>query len=261
MPTGGLKSAGEKIRRAMVHAQAIEDCIADYGRAKPYRRVRHPNSEPTLKITKKPPVEIQIIAGEIIYHLRSALDHIFFDLVERHHPDRKIPIEIRDKVMFPLCLNPPGDPLRMPPIPRKSFGTIIPDWIPGKAFTLIERLQPYNRGNDLMRMLRIFSNIDKHRHLNTVGTLISRRHTLKHRSGASSTVLIQMLQDGAKLYTPLHFLEGSKRDMKVEDQYIATVAFDEPEFGPIQTAHLDKLIYGLPPFIFHTCIRFKNFLK
>jgi hypothetical protein len=246
----------------MKHAQTIEDCISEYNRSKPYRKIRNSNGTTTLKITKKPPVEIQIVAGEIIYHLRSALDHIFFDLVERHHPTGIVPTEIEDKLMFPLCLNPPGDAHKTPPIPRKSFGTIIPQWLPEKAFALIESLQPYYRRHDDMRMLRIFSNIDKHRRLNTIGVRMSRIHTLKHRSGLSSTVLMSMLQDGAELHTPVHpELPRGKRKVKVEDKYVVTVAFDEPEFGPFQTAPMDNLIYGLPPFIFNVSLHFKKFLK
>jgi hypothetical protein len=34
----------------------------------------------TLEITEPPPMEISVIASEVIYQLRPALDHIFFRL-------------------------------------------------------------------------------------------------------------------------------------------------------------------------------------
>jgi hypothetical protein len=58
-----------------------------------------------------------------------------------------------------------------------------------------------------------------------------------------------MLQDGAELYDPMHSYVEADHAMEVQDEYLVEVAFDEPEFGPIQTAPIDKIVYGLPPLV------------
>src|SRR5216684_4329629 len=132
----GLESAQAKIVRAMKQYKPIEDCIAKYSSTRPYRKIAQPNGTPTLDITEKPPIEISVLAGEVIYQLRSALDHMFFDLVERNWVGA-VPEKIAGSLYFPLCLNPPGDSTAIPPIPRTSFGHgVIPDCIPDEAFTI-----------------------------------------------------------------------------------------------------------------------------
>jgi hypothetical protein len=48
--------------------------------------------------------------------------------------------------------------------------------------------------------------------------------------------------------------------MEVTDEYKVVVAFDEPEFGPLQTAPIDDVIYSLPTFIFNVSLHLKRFL-
>jgi len=55
----------------------IADLLAEYGKREPYRRISHGDGRVTLEITEPPPIKISVIAGEVIYQLRSALDHIF----------------------------------------------------------------------------------------------------------------------------------------------------------------------------------------
>ena len=251
----------DKIIRAMRQHKAVEDCIASYSGRNPYRKIVHPDSYPTLEITEQPPIELSVIAGEIIYQLRSALDHMFFETVSRHW-DGPIPEKTVATLEFPLCINPPGDPLRIPPIPRASFGKKIPECVPDEIFATIEGIQPYNRrhdGHKLLRMLRVFSNIDKHRHVNTTLATINRSHTVRADGGASSTVIMPMLQSGAELYEPVHFVDKSA--MEVEDEYVIQIAFDEPEFGPFQTAPIEDVVYNLPTWVFRISTFFNQFLK
>jgi hypothetical protein len=260
----GLESAHAKIVRAMKQREAIEDCIAEYSKKKPYRKVEQPDGGVSLEITQEPPIDLSVMAGEIIYQLRSALDHMFFDLAERHWSGA-IPDDIANRLYFPLCLKPPGDATRVPPIPRSSFGeAIIPACIPDEAFTIIECLQPYYRrhhGHRLLKMLRIFGNIDKHRHLNATAAAIDRRHTVSFPGGLSSTFIMPWLRDGAELYEPRHEVDHlDKSAMEVTDEYKVVIAFDEPEFGPLQTAPLDDVIYDLPTFIFNASLYLKKFL-
>src|SRR5260370_24921899 len=97
-------------------------------------------------------------------------------------------------------------------------------------------------------MLGKFSNIDKHRHLTTTIVTINRTHTIAGKSGFTSTVIMPMLNDGAKIYEPWHpeywphpgvEKHGS---IKVEEKYIVTAALNEPGFGPCKPAPVHLLI-------------------
>jgi hypothetical protein len=255
----GLQSAQAKIVRAMKQRLSIADLLAEYGKRQPYRKIFHDGGKVTLELTEPPPIEISVIAGEVIYQLRSALDHIFFALIQQSYPGGNVPDDVRTTCQFPLCPKPPGDPLRKPPIPRASFKNM--GGIPDEAFTAIEGLQPYNKkhhGHDLLEMLRTFSNIDKHRHLNTTVMWIDRRHTITGNN-LTSTVIMPMLKDGAELYEPTHFLEVDKDAMEVKDEYVVKVAFDEPEYGPPQTTPIEEVIYHLPTWVFRISTFFNKF--
>jgi hypothetical protein len=49
--------------------------------------------------------------------------------------------------------------------------------------------------------------------------------------------------------------------MEVQDEYIVDIAFDEPEFGPLQTALIEQIIYGLPTLVFSISVQFQKFLS
>jgi len=238
----------------------IADLLAEYGKREPYRRIAHDDGRVTLEIKEPPPIEISVIVGEVIYQLRSALDHIFFSLVRQNYPGGNVPDAIRTTCQFPLYSKPPGDPLNKPPIPKVLFKNM--DCIPDEAFAIIECLQPYNRrhqGHDLLGMLRTFSNIDKHRHLNTTVTRIDRRHTIKGEGGLVSTVVHMMLNNGEELYEPMHLNDLHKSAIEVSDDYVVRVAFDEPEYGPPQTALIEHVIYDLPTYVFRISTFFNKF--
>jgi hypothetical protein len=256
----GLQSAQAKIIRAMEQRLSIADLLDEYGKRKPYRIIEKGNGKKVVELTEPPPIGISVIAGEVIYQLRSALDHIFFALVRQSCPGRNVPDDIRASCKFPLRSKPPGDPLNRPPIPRASFKNM--DGIPDEAFRIIERLQPYNKkdhGHDLLAMLRTFSNIDKHRHLNTTVMWIDRRHTLKGEGGLVSTVVHMMLKTGDELYEPMHLNDLDKSAIEVNDEYVVRVAFDEPEYGPPQTAPIEAVIYELPTWVFRISTFFNKF--
>src|SRR5437899_12916871 len=78
-----LESAEAKITRVMKHHKAFEDCIAKYRGNNPFEIVGDPDSTLELRILRNPPLELSILAGEVVYHFRASLDHLFFELVER----------------------------------------------------------------------------------------------------------------------------------------------------------------------------------
>ena len=258
----GLESAHAKIVRAMKLRQPLQDCITEYSNTQPYTKSVKPDGKVILQITKAPPIEISVMAGEIIYQLRSALDHMFFDLVERNW-NGSIPEKAANRLYFPLCLKPPGEPTKLPPIPRSSFGeAVIPGCLPDEAFEIIESLQPYyhlHYGHQLLRMLHVFGRIDRHRHLNATAVAVNRSHTVTVQpGGCSSTVMMAWLKDGAEIYEPRHDVKIDD-SMEITDEYEIVLGFDEPEYGPVQIAPMAD-VYALPTFIFNISVHLKKFL-
>jgi hypothetical protein len=104
--------------------------------------------------------KLGIIAGDAIYSLRSALDHIAWQLAltttDRPHNRTTFPIVDKDT-----------------PEKMQTFGNITRD-IPADAVNEIKVLQPYLRGasykDDLLWKLNKLCNIDKHRVIPAHGT-------------------------------------------------------------------------------------------
>jgi len=125
---------------------------------------------PTFQVYEEPPLELSVICGEIIYNLRSALDHLAAELVEAHgsRPIRR--------VAFPISLD-ETDWIRRVHFPKNAAGKPVRGLLHGlpktsDAWAYIQATQPYQRGNKAadhpLAELNQLSNRDKHR---VVGTL------------------------------------------------------------------------------------------
>ena len=109
------------------------------------------------------PVEVPVasfnliaIAGDIIQNLRSALDHLAYQLVLIGNPG----VEPSKDVGFPICARTEDyESVKV----RKVKG-MRPD-----AIKKIDSVKPYKGGNDALWKLHKFNNIDKHRVLLTIG--------------------------------------------------------------------------------------------
>ncbi len=237
----------------------FEDCIAEYRRSKPFELIPSPDAKThELRILKPPPIEISILAGEVLYQLRSALDHLFFELVERHHS----PLTSRQirECAFPLRCD---WPVGYGPVAKHNLLRSWQGGIPDDAFALIEGVQPYHKRHDGHRLLAILarlSNIDKHRRLNATITRIDRRETMTNGI-VTYTMIEPMLNHGAQV-SPVHPPEFfGDAEMQVESEFIPKIAFDEKEVGPPQTALLEKVVYDLPVFVFNILGAFNKFLS
>ena len=135
-----LQSARRKIVRALEHAKSCELCFADYTHRKPYEDITQPNGKPQFRITEQPPIDISVFAGEILYHVRSALDHLFFDLVQRSFGS-VLPLELEKVCQFPLFDQVPTG--HKPPVPKDKLLAKegLFQWVPDDAYTFIESLQ------------------------------------------------------------------------------------------------------------------------
>ena len=94
-----------KFGRAERHLQEVHDLLRSYLNPEPYaiRRDEDPNTGLTFWITlqRKPPAEIALAAGDCIHNLRSALDHIIYELSCHHMHQAHV-----KGTAFPIFQNP-----------------------------------------------------------------------------------------------------------------------------------------------------------
>jgi hypothetical protein len=185
---GGIKSAKSKLARARKHLKTIKRAIALYARSHPHRLTKTKGQKAKkLTIPRLPPREISILTGEMVYQMRSALDHLVFDVIKRNPNVGSIDPEWFEHCEFPLRIK-----LRRgqnPPLPKSKFAKALPG-ISDPVFAFIERSQPYYRMgivNNALRFLALLSNIDKHRYINVARGRVRMHYKTLFASGLSSS--------------------------------------------------------------------------
>jgi hypothetical protein len=217
----GLTSAKLKLLRAKKHLRAIKNRIAKYAAGKPHEISAKVKGKKQLNIPKPPPREIAILAGEMIYQMRSALDHLAFELVKRNPNVATLDPNWQEHCQFPLRTTIPKN--------RNDFSRNLPG-IPPSAITAIERMQPYhssaiNNMNGCLRALVLLSNIDKHRHLNLLRPRVRQVQEVSYRSG-SRYGSWKIIKRGTIIDSPRHETESVK-PTRVYRRYTALVTFAE----------------------------------
>jgi hypothetical protein len=151
-----------KIDRAKQHLEELQKEISVFFKLQPYRisTKRDPKTKRLiyyLTDVMSVPDKIALISGDIVQNLRSALDHLAYDLFMKENKETLsakhiyFPIEKdlqtyeREKV-------------------RKTKG------ISSDKLKLIDSIRPYKGGNDTLWAIATLNNIDKHRLLMTVGS-------------------------------------------------------------------------------------------
>lgn len=101
-----------------------------------------------IEQTKEIPGTISVVVGEIVYQLRSTLDHLACALARQNGSSDT-------SVYFPFA----GDRQEFYlPATQRKIHKLGPD-----AIALIEELKPYKGGNDFLWSLSRIANIDRHR--------------------------------------------------------------------------------------------------
>jgi len=230
----GIESAKTKLARAAKHLKAIKRSITEYSHSEPHKIIRartNGTKERKLTIPTKPRREISVLAGEMVYQMRSALDHLAFDLVQRNPSRIQLGAHWFRRCEFPLCVDLPtkGNPPipYKPPVPQSVFAKKLPG-ISAQAFAFIERLQPYygtGEINNSLRYLAELSNIDKHRYLNFLAASVEQRYAVRFASGISMKGY-SVLHQGAKLPS---FTGGNQvdRPLSVHRRFRMRVEFNE----------------------------------
>jgi hypothetical protein len=149
-----------KVERAKKHLTDLEgDIVANRGK---YKHIVIDEGTvpvggffqglPPVNKVPRLPVDIFSGAGEVIHDLRSALDHLAFQLAEVGTPS----VEPSHKVGFPIAKS------------ARSYEFIKPDKVAGMrpdAVAFIDALQPYKGGcnGDTLWRINELDNINKHR--------------------------------------------------------------------------------------------------
>lgn len=210
-----------KLDRAHEHLDQLEAEFRSFLRLNPYEVIPQPNPEEgldmyRLKVTRSPPARLGIIIGDAIHNLRSALNHLAWQLalLKTATPDRR--------TEFPIFIDPNAKGL------KKRMADFRPE-----ARVEIERLQPYHRLNpgvpvDFLWAIHELSNLDKHRNLAIIsyGLVISMTTSAGKRP---SLTLIGRFEDGTEIPMPAFPAQfQSQVNFKVEP----TLAVVFKEGGP-----------------------------
>ncbi len=148
-----------KINRAKEHLNELSRRLNIFLQTKPYKiGIKNKENRPVYYILEAhdTPIEIAIIAGEIIQHLRSTLDQLAYKLFKINTPNGNDGRHI----YFPIS----GDLIKY-----NTEKTSKTKGISQPAQDLIDTIQPYKGGNNILWQIHELNIIDKHRLLFTVG--------------------------------------------------------------------------------------------
>jgi len=159
-----------------------------------------------------PPIDLILLAGEVAYQLRSALDHVAY-LLANKTPEKKR--------QFPIFKE------------RNKYITGAPSMIEGvsaRAHVLVETYQPYHgipADQDSLWMLQDLNNTDKHRLIPTC--FIAGDHLrVFFPNGEQSDFMYlfpgSVLQDGTEL---CHLRLLNDLEVNMNAQLFCTIAFEQ----------------------------------
>ncbi|HKM85862.1 MAG TPA: hypothetical protein VJW96_06605, partial [Terriglobales bacterium] len=182
-----LDGARAKIERAIHHLQQLDIAVNKLWASESERISTYP---PSYKMegqhliifrARSAPVDpsLPLIVGDCIHNVRSALDHLVFQLAILNHST----VESASKTSFPVCLTHAEF--------KNATRNKIAPFISGVALAEIEKLQPYSTGDgkqDILWALSQLDIIDKHRLLIVTKSKVRpTRFTITNPSGEEAT--------------------------------------------------------------------------
>lgn len=156
-----LAQIGVKIGRAREHLTTLSTEVREYLDSKPYSVGvrRHPESRRLIYFVaavQPTTPRLSALLGDTIHNLRSALDHLAYQLV--WVGTGNVP---SSHVYFPIA----GDRPKYLEQRRRQLKGARP-----AAVATLDALTPYKGGNDALWQLHKLNNVDKHRVLITAGS-------------------------------------------------------------------------------------------
>jgi hypothetical protein len=153
-----------KLERAKRHLTDLQNAVRAFFDTKPYKFSGKPNTQThktvyTMDSVELIPAEIPLIAGDVIQTLRSALDHVAYQLFRRG-PGGKGDSK---HIYFPIAEN------KLKYDKQKGGQT---SGMSSQAVAAIDVIQPYGGGNNVLWHLHALNKIDKHRLMLTAGSAV-----------------------------------------------------------------------------------------
>lgn len=237
-----VQAIDAKLNRVPEKIRAIKALSDAYIAENPPQIVMDSNGKATLDMSVPVPPDISVLVGEILYQLRSTLDHLAFHLVEPNPSGATLPVGWEDRCQFPLMLDLKIG--QIPPVPLGFFENL--PGISEKAHAFIEGVQPYHGDgnvNNSLRFLKELCNRDKHRHL-----ILTRSRSQVHetRTWANSSVSTGYTSrdHGAEIDLFDRSIGGDS-NVLMSFKLSGFIAFDEPLLGDASTVRIEVLLQWL----------------
>jgi hypothetical protein len=230
-----LNRVPEKINAIKAHSDA-------YIAKNPPQIVMDSESKATLDMSVLVPPDIAVLVGEILYQLRSTLDHLVFHLVKLNPGGATLPIEWDENCQFPLTLD-----LKVgeaAPLPLGSFKNL--PGISKEAHAFIESVQPYygiGKINNYLRFLKELSNRDKHRYLILIRSRSQVHETRMWANGFVSTGYTS--RDHGTEIDLFDRSFGGDSNVQMSFKLSGFIAFNEPILGDAGTVEIGQLLQWL----------------
>lgn len=239
-----------KLIRAQDHLEALRLMLRKFESTRCHVRFEdEPDGENCWLVLDlpKPAPELSAVIGDCLFNLRSALDHLLWQLVLVNPPN--VP---SSKNMFPICSTPEAFTIET----RKGrlAGLSI------EALAAIESLQPYHGGENPLTLLNYLHNVDKHRALNTVVSIAEDLDLMWTRNGVLFTetkIFNDEVEDGATLIGIPKAMFPNRSEVEVYGKGSLFVAFAEPPAdagGDLQDRRVEQVLEGMMQFIRHTVL-------
>jgi hypothetical protein len=154
----------EKLKRANQNIVNLDAEIREFIEKGEYPVVPHPDDEKWQEAvnyhrSKPIPLRFSVLAGEVVHHLRSSLDHIVW-----HFSTEEARRKAQNVIEFPVFEFEPLDEKQLERYERKIQGITNT-----RVRNLIQELQPYKAGkdiaNDPILIVHNMDRFDKHREL------------------------------------------------------------------------------------------------
>ena len=247
--SGPLDSVKLKLVRAQEHLAAVLEVLggASYGKCE---IIPEENPDANLGVLRvrlpKVPDTLSPLIGDFLFNVRSALDHVVWQLVLANGgtPTKA--------TCFPIS----SDPGAFAKHSKTRLAGVSP-----KASALIETLQPYHGGNEPLGILARLHNVDKHQTFNLITAVAS--DTLIDWTGANSSLMQMFLGDeelrngavfgdiGIALDNPdiPPILLARFHNMEVEGLAAIFIAFDEPSADELEPWRVDSVLQEIFDFV------------
>jgi hypothetical protein len=258
---------GPKIERAKKYIIELEANVRTFLDANPYKvsAKRNPQTRQLiyyLSEVTQTPISFPVIVGEVIQNLRSALDHLAYQLYLVGTNSISSPAR---HIYFPIG----GDPTA-----AAKYETFFKGKVKGMrqdTVDAIKAIEPYEGGNGHdFWVLHTLNNIDKHRLLVTVGSayqgfdagaLMIQR--LRQATGRDIPEVSVYLTPADNLF-PLKvgdelFIDAPDAELNEKMQFRFDVALNEP--GVVEGKPVLPLVQQLADLVANTVVNFHRFLS